>query len=348
MDEVVVAVSGGMDSLYTLLQLRERYSFIRAVHGVFYQTPETSRIIDSLQEICTRLEISFECHDLRREFAEEVINSSHKSYHEGKTPNPCALCNRSIKFGLFRKVAAGKKLFATGHYCRLVPSPYEYGSRFLLAPPADLKKNQCYFLSLVEGKIFENVLFPLENIQKRDVRTALKDYGLPVPSQRESVDICFKTERKPDHACYKDRPEPGSVFLSAKGKLKKIGFHCGVENYTVGQRHGLNIPWKYPLFVIKKDARANALIVGGRNEASCGKLSVCMITWHVPFELWPSAVFVRTRYTASLIKTECKKNGECLDCQFENEIFPPAPGQIAVFYDKNEYILGGGEILGEK
>ena len=213
---VAVAVSGGMDSLLALALLREAGHDLMAVHGHFLPPgPDRERVVDGLAENCAALDVPFHALDLHREFETRVIAPFVDGYRAGLTPNPCALCNPRMKFGVLFDAARelGADAVATGHYVR-VEEHGEFGR--LLVRGDDRGKDQSYFLALVSLEILRASHFPLAGVHKRKVAAILKRHGLTPPLPSESQEICFV----PDddyHAFLQVRgsmPGPGPISLA--------------------------------------------------------------------------------------------------------------------------------------
>ena len=199
---LAVAVSGGVDSLCALIMCRRRGRDVIAVHALFSGTEEEhAEAIDGLTENCRVLGVPLRILDLRAEFHANVISYFASAYSRGLTPNPCAVCNRTMKFGalLDKALGLGADYLVTGHYAALSTSPAPaYEEAPMLCRAADAHKDQSYFLSLVPRKAFSRVYFPLLSQTKQETRQIVADAGLTVPVSRESQEICF-IPREADH-----------------------------------------------------------------------------------------------------------------------------------------------------
>lgn len=353
---VAVAVSGGADSLYTLIRLHEAGTPVFALHGVFTRPGAPGDPEDAgeraeaaedarrrLALMCEDLRIPLHVADVSAEFLRAVIRPFVQSYADGLTPNPCALCNARVKFGLLldkaRALGAGR--LATGHYARLLQAPErEYGP--ILLQGADPLKDQSYFLSLVPREQLAVALFPLGDIHKRDVLDALAGRNILPPQPKESQEVCFVPND--DYRTFLLRaaavlgitlPGPGPMLL-ADGR--RLGEHNGLWRYTEGQRRGLGLGWKEPLHVIAKRGEDNALLVGPREEMRasgclCGTVNILL-----PPSRWPETVLVKTRYRerpkaarASLLESP-GPGGASLRIRFLEPDTSIAPGQVAAVY----------------
>ena len=188
MDTIAIALSGGVDSLMSLMLLRESGADVMAVHALFLPEPQAF-LIEGLRETCADLEVPFALVDLRAEFEELVVAPFVRAYQEGLTPNPCAACNPAIKFGLLmdRVRALGAGRLATGHYACLEERPWGPA----LFRGLDPAKDQSYFLSRVPRERFARVVFPLAGWTKDRVRQAMAGHGITPPAGRESQEVCF-------------------------------------------------------------------------------------------------------------------------------------------------------------
>ena len=358
---IAVAVSGGADSLYALGSLREAGERCLALHALFLppplRPPGHGAMLERLSGVCAALDIPLNVVDLTEPFRRAVIEPFVRAYARGETPNPCALCNAAIKFGLLldhaRTLGAGA--LATGHYARLAPVPFGTGGTggIGLFNGLDSGKDQSYFLSLVPVERLAHARFPLGSLRKSAVREWLAERGLAVPAPVESQEICFV----PDDA-YRGfvpgmagelgvpLPGPGPVRL-ADGR--EIGRHAGLWRYTEGQRKGLGIAWSHPLYVVKKDMAANALVVGSAEEMAEEGFRCEAVNFLVPPSEWPETVLLRTRYRQNAAPATVRFDGQ------GGAVFTQHPpkgpytaGQLATAYtrtpDGDFCVLGGGII----
>lgn len=301
---LAVAVSGGADSLYALLRLKEQGHSPIALHGVFL-TPETKEsarqaeaMREKLAEACARLAVPLHCIDCTNAFSQKVIEPFVAAYAAGQTPNPCALCNASIKFGVLLEAALGlgAKALATGHYAGISRE----NGRTALYQGADRNKDQSYFLALVAPDALDRALFPLEAVTKTEVLATLGQHGFSAPQPGESQEVCFVPDDDyrfvlPRLAEQYGKPLPGpGPMLLADGT--RLGRHEGLWRYTEGQRRGLGIGWKEPLHVLGKELDGNVLRLGPKREMRslgclCDKLNILL-----PPQEWPGRILVKTRY----------------------------------------------------
>ncbi len=347
---VAVAVSGGADSLHALMRLRESGVPAFALHGLFVppdlleeaerEGAEASR--RRLASLCEKMDVPLHIVDLADDFLRAVIRPFVQSYADGLTPNPCALCNARIKFGLLldkaRALGAGR--LATGHYARLLPEEGgEHGP--VLLQGADQSKDQSYFLSLVPRENLKAALFPLGEAHKRDVLETLAGQNIVPPQPGESQEVCFIPGD--DYRDFLLRaagalgvalPGPGPMRL-ADGR--RLGDHKGLWRYTEGQRRGLGLGWTEPLHVIAKRGGDNVLLVGPRGEMLTGGCDCDDVNILLPPAFWPETVLVKTRYRerpkAARVSLHAEgPGGPVLRIRFAEPDAAVAPGQIAAIY----------------
>ncbi len=346
MARIAVAVSGGADSLFALVSLMEQGHDVIAMHGLFL-AENISHPTTKLEEVCFALQVPLHIIDMRKQFDQLVIEPFIKSYAHGLTPNPCAICNKQIKFGLLLQEAIrlNADLLATGHYAakNLGLSP--------LAKGKDQRKEQSYFLSLVPKHSFERCIFPLENKEKTFIFHYLQERGFNIPVEKESQEICFvpSDAYRPFLESEAQKRQialsgAGPILLEQNGTYITLGQHKGLWQYTEGQRRGLNIAYSEPLYVRTKDNVNNTLILG---TAAQLKLQGCVINnlnILAPVEQWPNDIFVRVRYRQQEARANVTLLENTLRIEFENPQSLTACGQIAALYDATGQVLAGGII----
>lgn len=356
MSTIAVAVSGGMDSLLTLALLKERAErtgeALVAVHALLLPDSadaNRARRLDAMEKQCDVLGVPLAVLDLREDFDRQVVAPFAADYEAGLTPNPCALCNPRVKFGLIfdriREELSGVERIATGHYARTTEHP-DWGVTLLRGD--DPVKDQSYFLSLVPAERLARAVFPLGPWHKTDVPAALRERGLEPPLPSESQEICFipgddyraflseRAERE-----NRNLPGPGSVRMK-DGRV--IARHRGLWHYTLGQRRGLGIPWHHPLYVIGKDFDDNTLIVGDKEDLAASRCTVGTLNFLVPFSGWPETLRARTRYRQQARPVRAILDGERLILDLVEPQSLPTPGQIAAVYSEDGAVLAGGII----
>ncbi len=347
---IAVAVSGGADSLFTLMRLAGGATPVLALHGLFGpETPQSEEVRNGLAVACRALDVPLHIADLRVPFRDKVIRPFVEAYAGGRTPNPCALCNREIKFGLLLDAAesAGARCLATGHYARLVPPcgraealdfPPPAASFLALDGPAlleaeDSGKDQSYFLSLVPRERLGKAFFPLERARKTEVRAALERLGITPPQPAESQEVCFipadYQSALPELASDLGvtLPGPGPMLL-ADGT--EVGRHRGLWRHTEGGRRGLGVAWSHPLYVTAKEPDRNALRLGPKfSVPGCliGGLNILLAPEH-----WNGTLMVKTRYRQTPRPAQVEWEGDRLHIRFAEPEGPTAPGQVACLY----------------
>lgn len=277
--------------------------------------------------------------DLRDEFEQRVITPFVAGFAAGRTPNPCAICNRDIKFGLLRERARalGAEALATGHYACLQNS----NGALTLRRPRDRHKDQTYFLSLVPKKNYADVLFPLCDTLKTDLAQEQPE------GTESSMEICFLRELAYSDFLRQRVPQaftPGEIVDLAG---RTLGEHTGLPNYTIGQRRGLGVAAPRPLYVIQLDQRQNRVVVGPDEALWSQSVYVRDVNWWEPSGPEPRDVLAMIRYRqapAPARLTFLSETRARLD--FERPVRAVTPGQVASMY-AGDRLLGGGEIAVE-
>ena len=303
-------------------------------------TPDT---IDDARRVCSILGVPHYVIDYRREFETAVIDPWVKAYLNGQTPNPCVMCNRTVRFGSFLTKAdeLGADFIATGHYARVETD--ETSGRMRLRTAKDPSKDQSYVLHVLGQRQLARTLFPLGALTKPEVRRLAADFGLPVALKADSQEICFVPDN--DHAVYvRGHGSTGAGdIVDTAGHV--LGRHDGLEAFTPGQRRGLNLGGgSARRYVVELDPIANRVIVGSRDESGARQIEVRAVHWVAGAP--PSAprrVGVRTRYRMPLEDATLVMTSRGVTLEFGEPTWAPAPGQSAVFYAGDE-VLGGGTI----
>lgn len=352
--KVVVGMSGGVDSSVSAILLQKQgYEVI----GLFMRNwdsladgeldgPTTSTgqcpqeaDYDDAKAVCDKLGIPLYRKDFVKEYWDYVFTYFLDELKNGRTPNPDIMCNKYIKFDMFAKEARklGADYIATGHYARM--------NNGHLLRGIDSNKDQTYFLSQVSKKQLENVLFPVGDMEKKDVRKIAEEYDLITAKKKDSTGICFIGERNFKNFLKNYLPnQPGDVINIDTNEV--IGKHIGLMNYTIGQRKGLNIGGtKDKMFVVGKDLEKNILYIclGEDNDylisTSC---LVDNINYLGDEKLENVTAKFRYRQEDIPVHLEWLENGEVL-VRYEQGVKSVTPGQACVFYNKEE-CLGGGII----
>ena len=349
MSKVVVGMSGGVDSATAAYLLKA------AGHEVIGVTVKTwaggdSRCceMEDAQEMAARMGIAHYVHNAAADFQDLVVRPFIDDYLHGRTPNPCVECNRHLKWAQLLEAAAamGAEYVATGHYALV--ARLENG-RYAIRRGASLRKDQSYVLYKLTQEQLAHTLLPLGGYDKDEVRAIAEKAGLSAAQKPDSQEICFVTEG--DYADYIEReteteiPPPGN-FVDEEGNI--LGMHKGIVHYTVGQRKGLGIALGRPAYVTKIDAEKNEVVVA--DEASlyhssilCDDLNFMSVDGIASGE--KLRAFVKIRYNHKGAAATLEKNGDgMLSVAFDEPVRAATPGQSAVFYDGEGYIIGGGKI----
>ena len=290
--------------------------------------------------VARTLGIPFHVYDLREQYAEEVIAYTRNEYKSGRTPNPCVVCNRMIKFEALLKHASSQGLdfeyFATGHYVNL--QYVKSRERFCLSRGDYQEKDQSYFLFRLSQEQLSRCMFPLGGYTKAEVRQIASEMGLDVHDKAESQDFADSSYT----SVIGVTGTPGPI-LDLDGNV--IGQHQGVENYTIGQRKGLGIAAAEPLYVVSINSEDNTIIAGNKSSVYASGLTASDINWisiECPaHQLRTTAKIRYAHQPAPCTITPLPDNSVRVD--FDEQQLAVTPGQAVVFYDNNT-LLGGGTI----
>ncbi|MBU1231876.1 MAG: tRNA 2-thiouridine(34) synthase MnmA [Proteobacteria bacterium] len=336
-----IAMSGGVDSTACALLLQKQYQ----VHGFFMQLaqPDFSEQLRRVKEVAQRCGIPLQVIDLRAQFDDKILNYFSTSYQNGRTPNPCMICNREIKFGLFMDAILGQGVehVATGHYANIT----EEQGCFLLRKGKDKNKDQSYFLARLTQKQLAHTLFPLGEMCKEEVYTMVEEHGFSEFRGQESQDVCFLGASSVGDFLEKrmtSQKNEGEI-VNQDGRV--LGRHNGIYNYTIGQRRGLGISDSSPWYVVAIDALANRVIVGKDDALFRNTIDIDDVSWSCSRLPHPDRDYqVRIRYRhqgATARLSQLSENRYRIT--FPEKQRAVTPGQFAVIYDK-DLILGSGEI----
>lgn len=353
MKTVVVGMSGGVDSSVAALLLKERgYNVI----GLFMLNWEESGLNgacsaesdwEDVRRVCSLLDIPYYSVNFAKQYQERVFSYFLREYKAGRTPNPDVLCNREIKFGPFRDYALsmGADYIATGHYCKIEHA--QNGKHYLLKAK-DAGKDQTYFLNQVTQPQFENVLFPLGDLDKSEVREIALKNNLATAKKKDSTGICFIGERNFRKFLSEYLPAQSGRILTLDGEC--VGEHIGLMHYTIGQRRGVNLGGKKGedgrWFVVKKDLENNVLYVSHGDETPLYSVEceVSGLNWigDIPQETrFSCGAKFRYRQGEQPVTVElCGNRARVIYAEKQRAV---TEGQYAVFYDQTR-CLGGGVI----
>jgi tRNA-specific 2-thiouridylase len=337
--KVAVALSGGVDSSVAALLLKEAADEVIGVHMRLWDSPEFDHQAHRAEDICRILDIPYHQVDLQKEFESCVVDYFCQEYQQGRTPNPCVVCNQCIKFGILldKALSLGADYLATGHYARVEHS--RDGHRLLKA--ADISRDQSYFLYTLTQEKLGHVLFPLGEHSKDEVRQIAKQAGLP-PATRSSQDICFVSQK--NYGAFLSQrfaTLPGDI-VDTQGK--RLGQHRGIAFCTIGQRHGLGLASGKLLYVIRIEPESNRIVLGPEEELYSRRLAADKVNWISGKALRePITVKAKMRYKSKEAEAILFPRDDSADVHFTQPQKAVTPGQAIVFYNVDE-VLGGGTI----
>lgn len=351
MDRVMLGMSGGVDSSVSALLLKEKgYDVIGATLELYAGSSccNINTYIDA-KGVCNQIGVPHFTFNYKDEFKKYVIDDFINCYANCKTPNPCIECNKYMKFGIMYEKAKemGCKYIATGHYAKTEYSE-KYG-RWVLKKSKAGKKDQSYVLWNIPKGLIQYVIFPLGDFESKDeIREIAAKNNLRVAKKPDSEDICFVPDgnyKKFLENNSEIKPKIGNI-VNSKGEI--LGKHTGLYKYTIGQRKGLGISYKVPLFVIGFNPLKNEVIVGEESELYKKEIEVSDINLLLVDEIkdWIE-VDVKTRYSSKFAKAKIKQDDNDkskIIIIFDEPQKSITPGQSAVFYI-DDIVLGGGKII---
>lgn len=334
--KIAVGLSGGVDSSVAALLLKNSGHDVHCFHMRNWH--DTTGLQGDChweddytiaQIVAKKLDLPLTHVDFSKEYEKDVVDYLFSEYRNGRTPNPDILCNRKVKFGHFLKYVTdlGFDYVATGHWARTIHDK--------LYRSLNPKKDQSYFLAGLSKEQISKTIFPLQDFtDKDDLRKVAKDNGLVTDDKKDSTGICFVGNVDlPTFLSQRLKPIEGHVRLY-DGEV--IGKHTGAHFYTVGQRKGLGIGYKYPLYVTEIDVNTNTVWVGPKDMNFKSSFNITDLTW--------------ISDDINNLSVQIRHLGESVPCRIDNnvvwldgEIWAPAPGQFAVFYN-NDQVIGNSII----
>jgi tRNA-specific 2-thiouridylase len=354
--KVILGLSGGVDSAVAAILLMQQGAEVHALHMTNWEDDDgyctSAEDLQDARKVCEQLDIPLHHVDFSREYRDRVFSYFLDEYKSGRTPNPDVLCNREIKFGVFREYAArlGGEFLATGHYARV----RIVDGQAQLLKAADESKDQSYFLHAVTAEALAETIFPLGDLKKAEVRAIARDNALPVFDKKDSTGICFIGERPFKEFLSTYLPANPGPMQTPEGQT--VGEHSGLMYYTIGQRQGLGVGGRrdsgdQPWYVAAKDLESNVLIVvqGEHPLLYSDSLEASDASWIGEPPLQVSSghalscmVKLRYRQPDQACEIVPAANGRLM-VNFDESQRAVAPGQFAVFYHADR-CLGGAVI----
>ncbi|RAI14046.1 MAG: tRNA 2-thiouridine(34) synthase MnmA [Candidatus Melainabacteria bacterium] len=350
--KILVGLSGGVDSSVAALILKQQgHEVVGATMSIWGKDgmaaksghknacygPDEKEDIEEARKIAAQIGIPYYVFNCVEQYEQIVLDNFKSEYIQGRTPNPCVWCNALVKFGVLPLIAKGNGIefdkFATGHYARVE----EKDGRFLLKRGIAPHKDQSYFLYRLKQEQLKNIILPLGNYTKDQIRKIAKDNGLEVAEKPDSQDFYDG-----DYNELLGVKEKDGNIVDLDGKV--IGHHKGIWNYTIGQRKGIGVSATEPLYVLELRKDTNEVVIGPADKTFKKELTAVNLNW-IAFDKLENErkVYAKIRSTQQPTPITITPNGDNVDVVFDELQKSIAIGQSVVFYDE-DVVLGGGVI----
>jgi tRNA-specific 2-thiouridylase len=344
--KIAIGMSGGVDSSVAAAILKKQGYEVIGITMLLWGEDDSS--VKDAKAVCDKLDIRHFAIDLKGEFKKVVMDYFANEYLNGRTPNPCIVCNRFFKFDAMQQYAKslGADKIATGHYAK-IEYDEELG-RYLLKGADATQKDQTYVLYSLTQEQLKNTVMPLGQLaDKSETRKIAQQLGFDIADKADSMDICFIPDG--DYRGFIDTHTrkncPQGDFVDEQGNI--LGKHSGIINYTVGQRKGLGIAFGKPMFVIRIDAEKNQVVLGEKGSEFSDELFADKLNF-IPFDNLenPIQVLAKVRYSAKAARaTVYPIAHDLVKVVFDEPQRAITPGQAVVFYDlAGKMVVGGGII----
>lgn len=350
--KILVGLSGGVDSSVAALILKQQgHEVVGATMSIWGKDgmaaksghknacygPDEKEDIEEARKIAAQIDIPYYVFNCVEQYEKIVLDNFKSEYIQGRTPNPCVWCNALVKFGVLPLIAKENGIefdkFATGHYARVE----EKDGRFLLKRGIAPHKDQSYFLYRLKQEQLKNIILPLGNYTKDQIRKIAKDNGLEVAEKPDSQDFYDG-----DYNELLGVKEKDGNIVDLDGKV--LGHHKGIWNYTIGQRKGIGVSATEPLYVLELRKDTNEVVIGPADKTFKKELTAVNLNW-IAFDKLENErkVYAKIRSTQQPTPVTITPNGDDMDVVFDELQKSIAIGQSVVFYDE-DVVLGGGVI----